>query len=208
MRKRIGWGVMTFLALGITLVVSRYLTLDPNVYFPEQRLVYEAHTLGIVGHVVGGMLALALGPFQFLAGLRARRPGLHRWMGRVYLFGIALGGLAGLYMATYAYTGLVAGLGFGSLALAWLFTGAMALLSIRRRQVAEHRRWMLRNFALTFAAVTLRLELPLLAAALGFETAYMLIAWLCWLPNLLVAQWMLGRATRPAGQLSRSVGQA
>lgn len=61
-----GWGIMVFLALAITLLVSRYLTLNPNVYFPEQRAVYIAHTVGILGHVIGSMLALALGPFQFL----------------------------------------------------------------------------------------------------------------------------------------------
>ncbi len=44
----------------------------------------------------------------------------------------------------------------------WLYTGAQAYLSIRRRDVVAHRRWMIRNYALTFAAVTLRLELGLL----------------------------------------------
>lgn len=50
---------------------------------------------------------------------------------------------------------------------------------------------MVRNFALTFAGVMLRLELPLLSAAFGFEIAYMMVAWTSWMPNLLVAQWLV-----------------
>ena len=71
-------------------------------------------------------VALGLGPFQFLRGLRTKHPALHRWIGRFYLLGILLGGVAGLYMATFAYTGPVASFGFGTLALLWLITGALA----------------------------------------------------------------------------------
>ena len=193
MRTKIGWGLMTLLSLGIVLVVSRYLTLNPAVFFPEQRAVYLAHTTGIVTHIVGGMLALGLGPFQFLRGLRTKRPSVHRWLGRGYLLGILLGGTAGLYMATFAYTGAVASVGFGALALLWLSTGALAYRAIRQGDVNTHRRWMVRNFALTFAAVTLRLQLPFLAAGFGFDVGYRIVAWSCWAPNLLLIEWFLNR---------------
>jgi hypothetical protein len=60
---------------------------------------------------------------------------------------------------------------------------------------------MTRNFALTFAAVMLRLYLPIaVAAGADFELAYAIIAWLCWVPNLLVADWLLNgtQVPRPA----------
>jgi uncharacterized membrane protein len=193
MHTKIGWGLMTFLSLGIVLVASRYLTLDPEVFFPPQRAVYLSQTTGIVSHIVGGMLALGLGPFQFLRGLRTKQPALHRWIGRFYLLGILLGGTAGLYMATFAYTGPVAGFGFGALALLWLLTGALAYRSIRNGDVHTHRRWMIRNFALTFAAVTLRLQLPVLTTSFGFDLGYMIVAWSAWVPNLLLVEWFLNR---------------
>jgi len=193
MHTKIGWGLMTVLSLGIVLVASRYLTLNPELFFPQQRAVYLAQTTGIIGHIVGGIVALGLGPFQFLRGLRTRQPALHRWIGRFYLLGILLGGVAGLYMATFAYTGPVAGFGFGALALLWLITGAFAYHSIRHGDVNRHRRWMIRNFALTFAAVTLRLQLPLLTPMFGFELGYMIVAWSAWMPNLLVVEWFLNR---------------
>jgi uncharacterized membrane protein len=186
---------MLFLALGITLVSSRYLTLNPAVYFPEQRAVYIANTVAIVGHVAGGVLALALGPFQFLPSLRRKRwLGIHRWSGRVYLLGIAVGGLFGLYVAQMAYGGVITHLGFSGLALFWLYTGYQAYRAIRRGDIQTHKRWMFRNYAATFAAVALRLWLPLsMALGIDFTLAYRTIAWLCWVPNVLIIEWWLRR---------------
>src|SRR5581483_9959784 len=80
--------------------------------------------------------------------------------------------------------------GFAVLACLWLATAALALRAALRRDFVAHRRWMVRNYALTFAAVTLRIELPFMVAALGlpFLTAYAIVAWLCWAPNAVVAK--------------------
>ena len=68
-------------------------------------------------------------------------------------------------------------------------TTAMAWTSAVRRDFVAHERWMIRSFALTLAAVTLRLYLPI-APVLGypFMPAYVAISWLCWVPNLIVAE--------------------
>lgn len=166
----------------------------------DMGAVFRAHPAGIYTHVFASAVALALGPFQFSSRLRASRIQLHRWAGRAYLgVGVLFGGLAGLYMARHAFGGIASQLGFGCLSLAWLFTGLRAFLAIRRQDVATHRRWMVRNFALTFAAVTLRLYLPAsLAAGMSFELAYPVIAWLCWVPNVLVAEVLINRTQGPS----------
>jgi len=66
--------------------------------------------------------------------------------------------------------------------------------------VARHRRWMTRSFALTYAAVMLRIYLPVaMIVGLEFAQAYPVIAWLCWLPNLVVAQLLIARSeARPS----------
>lgn len=165
----------------------------------DMPATYRAHWFGILSHVFAASVALLLGPLQFWARLRQRAPHLHRWLGRLYLgIGVGLGGLSGLYMAHVAAGGPVARIGFALLALAWLYTGAQALAAIRRGQVARHRDWMLRNFALTLGAVTLRIQLPAaLAIGLPFEMVYPAIAWLAWVPNLVLAEWLL-RRRRPA----------
>jgi uncharacterized membrane protein len=193
--KNVSWFVMFLLALLIFVVASSYLTLNPEVYFPVQRAVYIAHTFGIISHISASMVALMIGPFQFLPTLRKGRwLTVHRWLGRVYLGGVLIGGLSGFYMAFLAYGGLVAKLGFATLATLWLFSVVMAYQHVRRKKIQQHKEWMIRNYALTFGAVTLRLWLGVFqVVGLEFMTSYMIVAWLAWIPNLFVAEWMVRR---------------
>jgi uncharacterized membrane protein len=203
-RSVIARAILALLSVGVAgyaLVAYGLLPLGVLLH-PDMQATYRAHPLGIYLHVFAASTALLLGPFQFSAHLRVRHPGLHRLSGRIYLLaGVLLGGLAGLYMSALAYGGPPARLGFALLALAWLYTGLRAYLAVRARELAAHRRWMVRNFALAFAAVTLRLWLPaFMASGMDFAIAYPLVAWLCWVPNLLFAQWLLRqRDDRAAG---------
>jgi uncharacterized membrane protein len=191
--------VLSLGVAGYAVAIYALLPLGAAVH-PDMRAAFAAHRAGIYAHIFGSAVALALGPLQFIASVRAAYPRLHRWVGRLYLgVGVLGGGLAGLFMAFYAFGGQVARLGFGCLALAWLYTGLHAYRAIRVRDVVAHRRWMVRNFALTFAAVTLRLWLPTaIIAGAPFEVAYPVIAWLCWVPNLLLAELLLHQTPHPA----------
>jgi hypothetical protein len=186
-------GVIWILCLIIALASWRFLVL--GVEASMEFVAYHAleRPIAFYLHIGLAPVALALLPFQFWQGLRQRRPAWHRWIGRAYGLAILLSGLGGLMMAIGTTSGPVAGLGFGVLALLWLgVTGRGIWLAIQGR-IADHRRWMIRSGALTFAAVTLRLYLPLLFVTLGEEAGYTLVAWACWVPNLLVAEWLLRR---------------
>jgi uncharacterized membrane protein len=169
-------------------------------------------------HAVAGGIALVTGPFQFWRGLRGRHPMIHRWMGRIALAAIAIAAVAGLVIAPFNRAGLVGFFGFGSLAGIWLLTGWKAYAAIRRGDVASHRAWMMRNFALTYAAVTLRLWLGLLITlqALGgassfdaaFANAYAAVPFLAWLPNLVVAEWLIRRRGLPSFRITEEVEAA
>jgi hypothetical protein len=158
---------------------------------PDMVAVFDAHRALITAHAVGASIALLLGPTQFLDSWRARAPRAHRIAGYMYLvLGVGMGGGAGVLLAPHSFGGFVSHLGFGMLGCLWLFTGLMALLSAKRRRFEEHRTWMTRNFALSLAAVTLRIYLPASAVAgIPFEQFYPAIAWFCWVPNLIVAEW-------------------
>jgi uncharacterized membrane protein len=159
-------------------------------------------------HVAFGGLALLLSPVQFVARLRVRVPRVHRAVGRVTVASIAVAGAAGVVLAPHSLAGPVGTAGFGLLAVLWLVFAATAFRAIRRRDVAAHRRWMVRTFALTYAAVTLRLWLGVLIAAqaglggvdaaVAFERAYLLVPFLSWVPNLLVAERYLATRRRHA----------
>jgi len=203
--EKIGWAVMLLLAAYPVLISSGYLTLNPELFFAEQKMVYMAHITMLMVHIIASMLAILIGPFQFLPGIRKGRwLKFHRWLGKTYLLGILFGGLGGLYMAQFAYGGTISHLGFGALACLWLYTGYRAYKHIRNKEIEQHRQWMIRNYALTFAAVMLRVWVPLSeAAGFDFLMAYRTIAWLCWIPNLLVAEWMIsrGRKSRPRSRI-------
>lgn len=187
-----GRALAYFLIFGVaaySLLVYALLPMGAAVH-PDMKPAFIANATAVQVHVFTAALAMALGPLQFSAGLRRRRPQLHRWTGRVYLgIGVLVGGVAGLYLAGHAHGGAVSQLGFSALALLWLYTGARAYLAIRAGAVDDHRRWMVRNYALTLAAVTLRLYVPAaVVTGVDFALAYPVIAWLCWVPNLLVAE--------------------
>ena len=197
MTKRILHGGIALLSLGVCLYAAAMYLFMPMgaMLHPEMKASFDAHAFAIRLHVFAAIAALALGPLQFCARLRQGRPRLHRLMGRIYLgVGVLVGGLSGLYVAQFAFGGITARLGFTFLALAWLFTGWNAYAAIRRGDVTAHRAWMTRNFALTFAAVMLRLYLPsAMMSGIAFEAAYPVIAWLCWVPNLVAAEAWLRR---------------
>lgn len=194
MRAIVGRALLFFLAFAVAAYAVFAYAVFPlgSAVHPDMKADFVAHPVGIYTHVFAAAAALALGPFQFSTRLRERRIRVHRWLGRVYLgMGVLVGGLSGLYISQFAFGGLVAKLGFGMLAVCWLFTGACALLAVRRGEIEAHRRWMVRNFALAFAAVTLRLYIPAaVTAGIDFAIAYPFIAWLCWVPNIIMAEWL------------------
>jgi uncharacterized membrane protein len=192
----IALSVLSLGVVGYAVAVYALLPLGAAVH-PDMRTTFEAHArLAIYAHVFASAVALALGPFQFVTRLRATHSGLHRWSGRLYLgLGVLVGGIAGLFVAFSAFGGPLARVGFVCLAVAWLVSGIKAYQAIRSQDVVSHRRWMVRNFALTFAAVTLRFWLPgMIVSGVSMDVAYPVVAWLCWVPNVLIAELLFNKS--------------
>ena len=102
-------------------------------------------------------------------------------------------------MAVGTTAGPAATAGFGSLALVWLIATSNAWRLGMRRDLVAHREWMIRSFVLTFAAVTLRLYLPIAQLLpVELDDAYRAISFLCWAPNLVVAEAYLRKKRRAA----------
>ena len=93
----------------------------------------------------------------------------------------------------FANGGIICTLGFAALAVLWMYSNYKGYSSIRKREIIAHQLWMIRNYALTFAAVTLRLWLPFLMMVikLSFINSYRLVAWISWIPNLLIAELLI-----------------
>jgi predicted membrane protein DUF2306 len=152
-------------------------------------------------HVFTSMLALVAGFTQFAPEILRRVPKLHRWMGRCYVVNVCfVTGPASLIMAFYANGGITSRLAFATLATGWLVTTAMGWRLALRRQWVRHREWMMRSYALTLSALTLRVwkyTLVLLFEPRPMDV-YRLVAWLGFVPNVLVVEWLIRRARRRA----------
>ena len=155
---------------------------------PRMKSNFQAHPIGIYLHIFSSLIALAIGPFQFYEKFRLNKIQVHRLLGKIYLISVLVGALSGLYMSQYSFGGMISHSGFFTLAILWIATGYKAYHSIKNKNVQVHQYWMFINFALTFAAVTLRTGLGIgFASGTPFEVFYPYLAWLCWVPNLLVA---------------------
>lgn len=193
--KRIGWTLLLLVCLAVAVFSARYLIHPPQTI--KQALGNAFGLPWLVVHVAGSVVALALGAFQFVPSWRLGRVRAHRWIGRSYVFCCLVGGVSGIMLALGSFAGPIATTGFGLLGLGWIATNVMGWRAAVQGRFDDHRRWMIRSWALTLAAVTLRIYLPLLMISdLPFEAGYRAISFMCWVPNLLLAEWWLRR--RPA----------
>lgn len=192
--SRSGFYLAIFLSVIVAMGTLRILPLGFDLSFPDFSDHLVERRGMFLAHVLAASMALMLGGFQFSPTLRARALPVHRWLGRGYVLAVLIGGLSGLVIGSQAVGGAIAALGFSLLAISWLGSTVLALWYVRAGNIAAHRRWMIRSFALTFAAVTLRIYL-LIFGLNGFEyaEASIYLAWMCWVPNLVFAEWLVRR---------------
>lgn len=165
-------------------------------------------------HISFSALALALGPVQFIRALQRRRPTVHRWIGRVFMVSVALGSVSSFVMAFFNSENFNGFFGFGTLAVLWAYTAWKGWRTARSGDYMSHQAWLIRCFALTFAGVTLRVWLgALVGIQLPFTDAdgdaimalaYAPLPFLSWVPNLVVAEFMIRRRGLPGLYMSPS----
>ena len=192
--RRTVWGICTFLCLVTGAYALRFVV---GGFADVPADIAANHFLspgGLRLHIAVMTIAIVLAPWQLARRLRDRRPRVHRTMGRMYLVTGFVGIGTGTAIALGSSHGLIAGAGFLSLGLAWLTVTAVAYWKVLTRDYEAHRRWMLRSFALIFGAVTLRIYIPIsLALGIEFGLSYPVIAWLDWVPNIVLIEWWIRR---------------
>jgi uncharacterized membrane protein len=190
--NKVSWTVFVVLALVIGLYPLIYFFVDGKIGLLESKsdelqgnIVWN---MGFYGHILLGGLALLVGWVQFSKKLRNANLKRHRAIGKVYVLAVLISGICSLYIGFYANGGIIASLGFISLGTVWLFTTVKAYIAARNKNFTLHKGFMIYSYAACFAAVTLRIWLPLLSMVFDdFITAYRIVAWLCWVPNMVFA---------------------
>lgn len=142
-------------------------------------------------HIITGGIAILIGWLQFNASLLQKRPKVHRTIGKIYLLASLPCAVSGFYIGFYATGGLIPAIGFIAVACIYFYSTLMGYLSIRRKQLVSHQNFMTYSYATCLAAVSLRLFVPLSTLLTdNYILAYSFIAWLAWIPNILIAYWV------------------
>ncbi|WP_434398080.1 DUF2306 domain-containing protein [Sphingobacterium spiritivorum] len=147
-------------------------------------------------HVCTAILALPAGFTQFNSRLLLRYPRIHRRVGYLYVGVILfLAAPSGLLIGLHANGGLTAQVAFVLLGLLWFYFTLMAVLTIRKGNIRSHQKFMYRSFALTCSALTLRYWKVVIVYFFQPNPmdVYQIIAWLGWVPNLLIIEWFIYR---------------
>jgi uncharacterized membrane protein len=201
--KNLPWVPFIFFAVAVGLYPLAYYIIDMRssglLHSKPKTLIDSTFYIPIFYvHITFGGIALLTGWSQFSNWLRNKYLKTHRFVGKIYVIAVILSSLAGLFIAFFASGGIIPSIGFGILAILWFTTVVKAYTSILKKNIKQHENWMLRSYALAFAAVTLRIYLPFSQAVmhLDFLACYRVISWLCWVPNLIVAEIIINRRTQ------------
>ena len=190
--NKVSWFVFVVLAVAVGLYPLIYFFVDREFGLlaskSDELLTNTLWNIGFYGHILLGGLALLIGWIQFSKKLRNANLKMHRNVGKLYIISAVISGICGIYIAFNATGGIIASLGFIALGIFWLFTTLRAYIAVRNKDISLHKGFMIYSYAACFAAVTLRIWLPILNIVFDdFEVAYRIVAWLCWVPNLIFA---------------------
>jgi uncharacterized membrane protein len=178
--------IRLLLILLIAPFVLYYLWTRGFVYFKFSKEVYTEYfwyrAPWLLVHVICGLTASLIGPFQFIPWIRRTNVTLHRTLGKIYLGSITLSTGVSFYLVSTARLGIVYATGLAMLGVVWFGCTFMAYIAIRKGNLQMHKEWMIKSYVLTLSFVSFRLVEDLLAKAgiSEFIERKVLMAWACW----------------------------
>lgn len=169
-----------------------YVFLPPGTLAPPLKPSFDSNTVAIIAHAVFSSIAIVSGVIQLRRSFRVKYPKVNIRLRYMYFVSVFFGSVTGFYLAFFAYAGFANVVGFSLLAILWLYTTYKAFIFQKHDNMPSFRIWIVRSYALTFAAVTLRIYMGLFFLIFGykqFEYFYATLGFLCWVPNLLFIEW-------------------
>lgn len=188
------------LILMLRLIIP-YFGMDSNVGFLAFKQSYIDIPIWYYSfyiHVFSSTICLLAGLTQFSDTILKTSPGIHRWMGRIYTYNILIVNFPfAMIMAFYANGLWPTKTAFIILDLLWFWFTLKAVIDIKNGKVEGHQRNMIRSFALTFSAVTLRTWNEVLSTITDLDplTLYIVNGWLGFVPNLIIAELYIRKFT-------------
>jgi uncharacterized membrane protein len=149
--KTILWISLGLTALFVFITSELLLVTDYPMYHAYRLQVIADRGL-LIPHTLAGIFALLIGPVNFSSRIRQRHLQLHRVLGLIYVVSVFVGSFTGIALA-WGRPGLP---GTTMQAAAWMVCTTAAFVAARNRQIAVHRQWMARSYAVTFTFVSSR----------------------------------------------------
>jgi len=184
-----------FLVWAVIILINLYFIYNfPLKHFNEKEWSKPFGPLLIV-HIVFGMIAILMGPFQFFPFVRKKYPYIHRFTGRVYLLSVLIAAIVATFLAInhniILQRRVVFGTGLLGLAVAWFLTSGMAFWAIKTRNFVQHREWMVRSYVVTCGFTVYRILVVTLNSYVQFDYGKEMsgiMAWACWSVPLLIVE--------------------
>lgn len=195
---------------GMLLTIAQYATGSTTIGFLQFKQEYINITVWRISfyvHVFSSIFVLLAGLTQFSTFILVNHKGLHRFFGKLYVANILFINFpAGMIMAVYANGQLPSKIAFIILDVLWFAFTLKAFTAVKRRDFTSHEKFMIRSFALTLSAITLRTWKLVLTntTSLSSESIYIMDAWLGFVPNLLVAEWIIYRKFKSKNYYSKT----
>lgn len=186
--------LFSWLMIDLTLPYLNF-TYDVEFLLTKQKIIHIKHwRYAFNFHILFSVFSLVAGITQFSNYIITKHKKLHRIMGYIYVVDVmCIAGPSGLIMAFYANGDIVSKTSFIVLSILWILFTAIALVKAFKKNFIEHEKWMIRSYALTLSAITLRLLALVMPKMIHLDAhqEYATIAWLSWLINLIIAEYII-----------------
>jgi hypothetical protein len=188
------WGIITYCTFLLLLICLQYIPIQYDVAFlatKQSAITSLVYKVAFFTHVFSAIFTIILGAIQFISLSKNKHNKTHRLLGKFYIgIILLLAGPSGLLMSLSANGGLVSQISFFILSLLWMIFTFLAYQYAVQKKFSLHHQWMIRSYALTLSAISLRLLKLGIAHTIYLAPmdSYRIVSWASWIVNLVVAE--------------------
>ncbi len=191
--------MMCYFSYLMILITLQYIPIRFDVAFlnvKSEAIQHKYYQIAFFSHVFTSIFVLLSGIPQFSKTFRIRYPKVHRFLGKIYVFLILfVASPSGLIMGFHGNGGLFSVIAFIFQAILWYVFTLKAFQYALKKDWQRHRNFMLRSFALTLSAISLRLFKWIIVSTLALPPmdTYKIVSWAGWVVNLVLVEIYLYR---------------
>lgn len=177
----------------------QYIPINTDVAFlriKQNEIIHDYYRIAFFTHAYSSIFCLLAAYTQFSANIRNNFPKFHKIGGYIYVISVLfLAGPSGLILGYHANGGLSSKISFLLLGLLWIAFTGYSIFAILRKDIQNHKNFMIRSYSLALSAITLRAWKWILVFLFHPRPmdVYKVVAWLGWVLNIIIAEYIIYR---------------